>query len=482
MESIQRPGGTCIILRDDVILRDERHYLESGVSFCRDSRKGETLYLSPSAFELLIHLTSASAVDDAWTHYTSRCSVNGEPANREEFDDFVRGLLATGTLEAAGLGKRHTRPLSNLSLPVSGTAPIKPMTFPTRVSVELTRRCNMACLHCLRSSSPGLRRKEELATWEILGLLHELDTNGVTSIALTGGETTLRPDIEAIVEHLRCLRTHVEFFTNGFRLRPALIEKLAETQRAKGQGFHVHLSLDGATPATHDWLRARGSFARATAATRALCEAGVRVVVETCLTPLNLDELQDIVFLCRSSGAETVSIHPISCTGRGGSGTLKLPMAEVYRAADEVARLREEHRDGIDVRFDFRFTPSESDRHLDDFPLPQNTAPAGMFHMAIGADGQVYPCTESTGVPALVMGDIRKETTAEIWRSPRWHLFRGGWTIGQLEGCRGCVFDGRCASQACRCYAAASQGDFFSPFPDCYLNSHSLWRESGGRT
>lgn len=329
MEGKRRPGSVCIILRDDVVLRDERHYLESGVRFCRDSRSGETLYLSPSAFELLIHLTSAKAVDSAWTYYALRCAANGERPNREEFDDFVRGLLATGTLQTAGLGECHPRPLSNLTLPVSETAAIKPMSFPTRVSVELTQRCNMACLHCLRSSSPGPRKNEHLATREVLGLLDELDTNGVTSIALTGGEPTLRTDIEAIVEHLGQLRTHVEFFTNGFRLRPALVERLVGVQRTKGQGFHVHLSLDGATPATHDWLRARGSFARATAAIRALCERGVRVVVETCLTPLNLDELPDIVLLCRSSGAETVSIHPVSCTGRGGGEALKLPMAKI---------------------------------------------------------------------------------------------------------------------------------------------------------
>lgn len=477
MPSSSSPPG-FFILADDVILRDERHYLESNTCFVRAPRVDQTVYLSVSAFELLVFLATGRTADEAWSHYSERCRVNGERPDRQEFDQFLEDLSGRGILERHDERLSRSRPLSNLGLKPSETAKIKPMTFPSRVSLVLTIRCNLTCSHCLRSSSPLASGVGELSTDEALSLMDELDNNGVTSLQLSGGEITVRKDIAEIASHVRSLRTHVEFLTNGYVLRPRMVDLLGDVQQAKGRGFHVHLSLDGGTAESNDWLRGRGAFDRTIAAMKALREAGVSLVVETCLTPKNLGELTEIAAICAEHGVRGLSIHPISLTGRGGCNPLSLPMRLVNRIADEADRLKQEYAGTLEIKFGYQFVPhARGSGYGEEVPLPPNTTGAGMFHMAIGADGKVYPCIESLGAEEILMGDVKEESTADIWRSERWDFFRGGWTVEELEDCRGCVFDGGCATQACRCYAVATGMGFYSPFRDCYENAEVLWGE-----
>jgi radical SAM protein with 4Fe4S-binding SPASM domain len=469
--------GRLIALAEDVILRDERQYLESHACFLRLPRTGDTIYLSPSAFELVVHLSKASTRDEAWNYYQRRCAVNGDKPDQAEFGSFVTDLLERGVLEPTATRQVRMRPLSNLGLKPSPTAIIKPMTFPTRVSLVLTIRCNLACRHCLRSSSPLLEGIGELDTQEVVHLMDELDSNGVTSLQLSGGEVTLRKDILTITEHIKRLRTHVQFLTNGFVLRPKLLDLLGDVQQTKGKGFFVHLSLDGSTPETNDWLRGKRAFACTIRAMKQLREAGVTVVAETCLTPKNPGELCRIAEICASHGVASLSFHPISFTGRAGCNPVFLPMRVVNSMASQLDELAKEYRQTMNIEFGYQFSPSPREAGSEGaFPLPPNTTGAGMFHMAIGVDGTVYPCVESLGTPKLIMGNVRTQSTAEIWGSPRWDIFRGGWTLDELEGCRGCIFDRRCSTQACRCYAVATGLDFYSPFKDCYENADVLWR------
>lgn len=466
------------VLANDVILRDESGYLDSGARFLCLPRTDTTIYVSASAFNMLLALTAPQTVDEAWACYTFCCDEHGDTADRSEFDVFLENLCGAGVIETVEDRYVRSRPLSNLHLRASETAPIRPMTFPSRVSVVLTMRCNLACKHCLRESSPLLDGTGEMQTHEVLALLDELDANGVTSLQLSGGEVTVRKDIEAIAEHLVSLRTHVQFLTNGFVLRPSLVETLREVQRVKGRGFFVHLSLDGGTPSSNDWLRGRNAFSRTVTAMETLAVAGVTVVVETCLTPANAGDLGLIADLCAERGVSRLTFHPISYTGRAGCGPLFLPLSAVREMDGLVGELAAEHEGRMRIDFGYQFVPHERNGE-GQTQLPPNTTGAGMFHMAIGADGKVFPCIESVGAPSLVMGDVRTGSTADIWRDERWDIFRGGWTLDELEDCRGCVFDRGCATQACRCYAVSSGMGFYSPFKDCYANSDMLWGGKG---
>lgn len=79
--------------------------------------------------------------------------------------------------------------------------------------VEVTRRCNMKCVHCLRGNAQRVDMSQE-----VIGRLFD-DVGYVSSITFTGGEPTLAvPVIEKIIEAARMYRVDIgNFFvvTNG---------------------------------------------------------------------------------------------------------------------------------------------------------------------------------------------------------------------------------------------------------------------------
>jgi MoaA/NifB/PqqE/SkfB family radical SAM enzyme len=154
---------------------------------------------------------------------------------------------------------------------------------PTRVVLDVTRRCNLRCDMCRTWEDP---RRDELSGPEIADILRQLPR--LTWLDVTGGEPFLRKDAHELL--LTIVRTTpaltvLHFPTNGWFTQrvvdacAALVEERPEVQ------LLVTVSIDGPGP-VHDRIRGRaGSFARAMetfASLRAM--AGVHVFVGTTLT------------------------------------------------------------------------------------------------------------------------------------------------------------------------------------------------------
>ncbi len=71
------------------------------------------------------------------------------------------------------------------------------------VAWEVTRSCNLACVHCRASALRG-PYAGELDTEKCLRLLDEIAAVGKPVIILTGGEPLLRPDIYEIAAYGNC--------------------------------------------------------------------------------------------------------------------------------------------------------------------------------------------------------------------------------------------------------------------------------------
>lgn len=85
--------------------------------------------------------------------------------------------------------------------------------------VSLTDRCNLRCQYCMPAEGvPWLPAAELLRRDEITRLVELLVGLGVTTVRLTGGEPTLRPDLVDIVADLVALGVEVALTTNGLRL------------------------------------------------------------------------------------------------------------------------------------------------------------------------------------------------------------------------------------------------------------------------
>jgi radical SAM protein with 4Fe4S-binding SPASM domain len=173
---------------------------------------------------------------------------------------------------------------------------------PPKVTFSLTETCNLACRHCYADCKKTAKRPE-LSTVEWLHLIDYLAANGVIQTYIEGGEPLQRPDI------FRILRRATAKMMTLLRTNGTLIDaRTAHRLKASGVG-HVLVDLMGARRETHDWFAGvEGSFALACTGVKHLVAAGIKTDVLTILTKRNAGEIQAILELARSFGAQRVGV------------------------------------------------------------------------------------------------------------------------------------------------------------------------------
>ena len=111
--------------------------------------------------------------------------------------------------------------------------------------VSVTDRCNFRCLYCMpQEGLPWLPKAEILSYEEIGEVVRQLAPLGLRRIRITGGEPTIRPNLDELIRMLRA-NAHVEdiaLSTNGVRLL-----RLAELYREAGLD-RVNISADSLRP------------------------------------------------------------------------------------------------------------------------------------------------------------------------------------------------------------------------------------------
>jgi MoaA/NifB/PqqE/SkfB family radical SAM enzyme len=95
-----------------------------------------------------------------------------------------------------------------------------PLVGPLNASIPLTSRCNSHCLYCPPDRT---RHVSEPSTAVLKDLFQQLHVLGVRQVSLTGGEPTLRRDLEKIVATAQESGLSATLLTNGTLLsRPRL--------------------------------------------------------------------------------------------------------------------------------------------------------------------------------------------------------------------------------------------------------------------
>ena len=120
---------------------------------------------------------------------------------------------------------------------------------PLNVTIEITQRCNIRCLHCynfdrdLPAQAPAgaCGEPQELSTDEILGLMGDVRAAGCLFLSLTGGEVLSHPQLFTFLDRARDLHLAVQLLTNGTLLRPGVAGRLAGYRNLLG----VSVSLYG---------------------------------------------------------------------------------------------------------------------------------------------------------------------------------------------------------------------------------------------
>src|SRR3954454_7141118 len=140
--------------------------------------------------------------------------------------------------------------------------------LPTHLQLEVTSACNLACAMCLVSYRPAVNRAEGAMSMELFRRLVD-GTPGLARLTLQGlGEPLLQPHLFDMVAYAKERGIEVGFNSNAMLLTRERADRLV----ALGLDW-LHVSLDGATAATYEGIRARPDFTRILRNLRGLLEA-----------------------------------------------------------------------------------------------------------------------------------------------------------------------------------------------------------------
>ena len=158
-------------------------------------------------------------------------------------------------------------------------------------SIEVTRRCNLTCVHCYNNLpiSDEQAHRTELTYAEHCRILEEMAAEGCLWLLYTGGEVFVRKDFLDIYAYAKKTGFLITLFTNATLITPSVAEYLA-TRRP----FSVEVSLYGCTAGSHDGVTGvAGSFDRTMRGVRLLMEVGLPPMLKTMVLKPNAREIWD---------------------------------------------------------------------------------------------------------------------------------------------------------------------------------------------
>ncbi|MDP2866968.1 MAG: radical SAM protein, partial [Elusimicrobiota bacterium] len=318
--------------------------------------------------------------------------------------------------------------------------------IPVSVTVELTRRCPLACRHCYLPETRGRSKPaSELSSAQWERIFVQLAEAGALYLVFTGGEPLLRPDLARLCRRAKELKFDVRVFSTGLGLNR---ERALELKEAGVSGFEI--SFYGKS-VLHDAVTGRnGSFRSSLAAARLLKSAGLAVKIKVPLMKINAGQAGWLQKLAKKEGFE-ISFDPVITAANDGNKSalpLRLTGPRLATAVKPLSAAPAPR-------------PPAPESHSS-IPAPRSPildflCGAGRNVCAVGPGGELYSCLQ---VP-VKLGDLTRRKFAAIWKNSAWLKKWRLAGVKDLKGCAACVDIGFCSR--CPGVSLLEAGDVFAP-------------------
>lgn len=347
---------------------------------------------------------------------------------------------------------------------------------------NVTRRCNLKCVHCY-SQSEDRNYRGELSFDEGKGLIDDLAEFGSPVILFSGGEPLIRADILDLIRHAAGKGLRAVVSTNG----TLITSKLAAQLKQIGLSY-VGISLDGLEE-VHDAFRGfQGTFARVMNAIKNCQNVGLKVGLRFTINRRNFQDIAGIFDLVEEKGIPRICFYHLVYAGRGTELVNEdLDHAQTRQVVDLIMdRTKKLHDSGLPVEV------LTVDNHADGPYLylrlkkedPKRAEEVlKLLKMNEGNNsGRGIGCVSWDGSVHAdqfwrhhSFGNVRERRFSEIWTDPSDEL------LMKLKEKKKHV-KGRCAEcrwlDICggnfRVRAEAIHGDVWAPDPACYLTDEEV--------
>lgn len=181
----------------------------------------------------------------------------------------------------------------------------KPLNKPTSIIFNLTPNCVLKCRQCDIWRNPPEKHLTLSEGKIIIDRLHEW--LGSAYIFFTGGEPLMNKDLPKIIGYAysKGIISHIN--SNATLLDKAMAKKLTDNHL-----FAISISIDGATPKTHDYLRGvPGTFDRAIKGIEYLQSFSnpPSIYINTVIMKNNVRELSKLVALAKKHHTNGISFQ-----------------------------------------------------------------------------------------------------------------------------------------------------------------------------
>ena len=337
---------------------------------------------------------------------------------------------------------------------------------PRLVAWEVTRNCNLNCVHC-RAAAGGGPHGGELDTDQCLRVLDQIEQAGKPIIILTGGEPLLREDVFELARYGTGKGLRMVMATNGTLITEDV------TKRMRSSGIQrVSISLDGATAEQHDSFRkVRGAFQGAIEGIELLKKARIEFQINTTITRHNLDQAEAMLRFAVRIGAAAHHLFLLVPTGRAREMTdQEIDAREYEKLLRWFCAMRLEvpiHLKATCAPHYYRVLRQEAHNRGEKVDYATYGLDAmtrgclgGTSFCFVSHVGIVQPC----GYLELNCGDLNKASFRDIWENSE--VFRSLRDFSSYKGkCGRCEYLRFCGG--CRARAYEASGDFLEEEPLC---------------
>jgi len=189
---------------------------------------------------------------------------------------------------------------------------------------NLTRECNLNCVHCYAHAVERSREKE-LSGDQAMAVIDDLAAFGSPVILFSGGEPLLHPDLMDLASYAVDKGMRAVVSTNG-----TLIDRQKAIDLKKIGLSYVGVSLDGMEEINDRFRRKKGAFKDALEGIRNCQEVGLKVGLRFTMNRLNMGEISSIFNLLEDMDIPRVCFYHLVYVGRG-SGLIDQDLSHIER-------------------------------------------------------------------------------------------------------------------------------------------------------
>ncbi|MBG9589615.1 TIGR04053 family radical SAM/SPASM domain-containing protein [Cytobacillus firmus] len=345
---------------------------------------------------------------------------------------------------------------------------------------ELTRACQLKCLHC-RAEAQYRRDPRELSFEEGMALIDQIREMNNPMLVFTGGDPLMRQDVFDIAEYAVKKGVRVSMTPSA---TPNVTKEAIEKAKQVGLARWA-FSLDGPNAEIHDHFRGTsGSFDLTIERIKYLHELEIPVQINTVISRYNINYLEEMAQVVEELKCVLWSVFFLVPTGRGQEKDMISPVehekvftwlynlskkvtfdikttaAQHYRRVVIQQKMKEAKDQNEDIQYLDALTQQGLTGSIDGLGRAPKGVNDGNGFVFISHTGDVYP----SGLLPVKAGNVREQPLAEIYReSP---IFKDLRNPDKYKGkCGQCEFRYVCGGSRSRAFAMT--GDYMESEPFC---------------